>query len=246
VVDREDLPIRRQGAGGLLQNRSSMKTHRAFIMAAFLVCAAALPTASTAAGTKAPPDTPTAAEQPFVTKATHDINASLGTTAAATKAGYFRYNDEDDTGAISWIDLKCWTSTEACPNQVWYDVKGNLLGVDYTVPYTDKSHPPHLWGILPARWQDYGSHTHFAIRQADGSLKYDYALDKQIKSVGGDPAHPTAANIVALHKAKSTSDVAFVFPVPESWDLEFWVDGNPKGAFAYKNPNVVPSHASHM
>lgn len=181
-----------------------------------------------------------------MTKASHDVNAMYATTADAAKAGYFRYNDEDDTGAISWVNLKYWTSDETHPNQLWYDVKGNLLGVDYTVPYTDKMHPPSMWGVIPARWQDYESHTHYAVKQADGSLKYDYALDKDIKKVGGDPAHPTAADLVKLGKAKAASDVAWVFAVPESWDLEFWVDGNPSGAFAYKNPQVHPSKKGSM
>lgn len=224
-----------------------MKTHRAFIVAACLTVAAFLPAAMSAAAPKAPPDTPTAAEQPFVTKATTEVNAAFASTADAAKAGYFRYNDEDSTGAISWVNLKYWTSTQPQPNQLWYDVKGNLLGVDYTLPYTDKKHPPSVWGLLPARWAEYESHTHFAIRQPNGSLKYGYALDKDIKGVGGDPSHPTAADVVKLKKAKDAKDVAWVFYVPHSWDLEFWVTPNPKGAFATKNPSVKPSaHAGSM
>jgi hypothetical protein len=218
-----------------------MKNQHAFIMAACLALAAAFPSASNAAAPKAPPDTPTAAEQPFVTKATAEVRRQYATTDAAAKAGYFRYNDEDNTGAISWINTNYWTSDATHPNQLWYDVKGNLIGVDYTTPYTDKTHMPSQWGILPARWSDYPSHTHFAIRQADGSLKYGYALDKDIKRVGGDPAHPTAANIVKLGRTKDVKTIAFVFPVQHVWDLEFWVVPNPKGVFAYKNPNVKPS-----
>ena len=219
-----------------------MKYQHAFIMAACIMLAAFGPSASSAAATKAPPDTPTAAEQPFVTKATAELQKLYGTTAQAKAAGYFRYTNEDKTGAISWVNPKYWTSDETHPSQVWYDVKGRLIGVDYSVPWTDAKHPPSMWGILPARWFEFEHHVHFGVKQADGSIKYGGAEDSSIKKVGGDPNHPTAADVVKMGKAKSASDVAYVFPFAHLWDLEFWLVPNPKGVFAEANPNVKPSH----
>ena len=232
-----------EGAAGKGPNLPRMKYHHAFIMAACFALAAFGPSASSAAATKALPDTPTAAEQPFVTRATAELQKMYGTTALAASAGYFRYNNEDKTGAISWVNPKHWTSDETHPSQLWYDVKGRLIGVDYSVPWTDAKHPPHMWGIDPSRWFEFEHHVHYALKQADGSLAYHGLEDKDITKVGGDADHPTAADLVKAGKAKSASQVAFVFPFAHLWDLEFWLVPNPKGVFAESNPNVKPSHA---
>ena len=167
-----------------------MKQHHAFIMAACFALAAFGPSASSAAATKALPDTPTAAEQPFVTRATAELQKMYGTTALASSAGYFRYNNEDKTGAISWVNPKHWTSDETHPSQLWYDVKGRLIGVDYSVPWTDAKHPPHMWGIDPSRWFEFEHHVHYALKQADGSLAYHGMEDKDVTKVGGDAEPP--------------------------------------------------------
>lgn len=218
-----------------------MKHNYAFIMAACLSLAALSPMASNAAATKAPPDTPTAAEQPFVTRATMELQKMYGTEAQATAAGYFRYTNEDRTGAISWMNTKYWTSDETHPSQLWYDVKGRLIGVDYGAPWTDKNHPPSKWGIIPSRWFEFAHHVHFGVKQPDGSIKYGGAEDSTITKVGGNANAPTAGDIVKAGKAKSASQVAYVFPFEHVWDLEFWVIPNPSGVFAEKNPNVKPS-----
>jgi len=223
-----------------------MNNHRAFIMAACLAFAAVLPMASNAAATKAPPDTPTAAEQPFVTRATAELQKLYGTTAQAKAAGYFRYTNEDKTGAISWVNLKYWKSDETHPSQLWYDVKGRLIGVDYATTWTDAKHPPSMWGIIPARWFEFEAHDHYGILQKDGTIKYGGMYAKTIKGVGGDPDNPTAADIVKAKKADSVHDVAYVFPFRHVWDLEFWLIPNPSGVFAEKNPNVHPSTTKPM
>src|SRR5580658_6390862 len=77
---------------------------------------------------------PTAAEQPFIAKIQHDIPLRFPTIASAEKAGYFQYTGEDNTGAISYVNLKVWNSIDPeVPNQLWYDAHGRLLGVDYTI-----------------------------------------------------------------------------------------------------------------
>lgn len=219
-----------------------MKHAHAFALAACLSLAAVSPLASNAAATKAPPDTPTAAEQPFVTQATQKLQQMYGTTAQASTAGYYRFTNEDNTGAISWVNTKYWTSDETHPSQLWYDVKGRLIGVDYGAPWTDAKHPPSKWGVIPGRWFEFEHHVHFGVRRPDGSVKFGGAEDAAWKKIGGDPDHPTAADVVKYGKAKHAADVAFVFPFEHVWDLEFWLVPNPKGVFAEKNPNVVPSN----
>ena len=211
--------------------------------AAIILCAA--PKTAAAKATP-PPNTPTAAELPFVTRATSELQKMYGTTALATKAGYFRYTDEDSTGAISWVNTKYFTSDETHPSQLWYDVKGNLIGVDYSVPKTSTA--PKMWGILPSRWFDFEPHEHYGVAvKALGAMKLGYILDSVITKNGGSAMHPTAADVVKAGKAKSASDVKFVFHFPDLWDLEFWLVPNPSGVFATKNPNVKPSaHASKM
>jgi hypothetical protein len=230
-----------QGGGIAIQSaeRARMKKYVAAALAlsaAISLCAASIKAASKPAS---PPNTPTAAELPFVTRATSELQKLYGTTALAAKAGYFRYNNEDSTGAISWVNPKHFTSDETHPSQVWYDVKGNLIGVDYSVPKT--STPPKMWGIIPARWFDFEPHSHYAVANAMGGVKFGYILDSTIKKNGGSPDHPTPADVVKAGKAKSASDVKFVFHFPDLWDLEFWVVPNPSGVFATKNPNVKPS-----
>jgi hypothetical protein len=223
-----------------------MAAMKKYIAAALALSAAiSLCAASSNAASKppAPPNTPTAAELPFVTRATAELQKLYGTTALAAKAGYFRYNNEDSTGAISWVNPKHFTSDETHPSQIWYDVKGNLIGVDYSVPKT--STPPKMWGIIPARWFEFEPHVHYGVAVkalgASSSLKFGYILDTTIKKNGGTAASPTPADVVKAGKAKSASDVRFVIHFPDMWDLEFWLVPNPSGVFATKNPNVKPS-----
>jgi hypothetical protein len=185
-----------------------------------------------------PPPMPSAAEAPFVKSMSADLTARFPTAADAERAGYLRFGDEDDTGAISYAN-RIWTSVdEKHPSQLWYDVKGRLLGADFSVPYT--AAPPHLYGVNPARWEKFGQHIHYGLVGPNGTTVYGATGAKKIVAVGGDPAKPTAKDLVAAGIAKSESDVKFVFEFPAIWDLTVWVLPNPSGAFADKNPNVKP------
>jgi hypothetical protein len=188
--------------------------------------------------TPAPPAS--ASEQSFISKVTKDLQSRFGTTAQAAAAGYFRYTNEDNTGAISWVNTKYWTSDPQHPSQLWYDVKGNLIGVDFSLLVSNSPKAPSLWGVSPSRWFTFDQHDHFGIKTATG-VKFGAVGPKSIVKVGGSASNPTAEDIVKLGKAKSVSDVAFVFEFPAIWDLEFWVVPNPLGAFAEHNPNVIPS-----
>lgn len=189
-------------------------------------------------------DKPQGAEVAFVQTVTADLNSRFPTPAAAESAGYFRYNNEDNTGAISYANLK-WDSSNREPSQLWYDVNGHLLGADYSIPLTksNASAPPQLWGVNPQRWDKFShDHYHYILKMADGTMKYGLALSgKAFVAAGGNAMDPQPATIVKMGKATSVSEVAKVFRFPAQWDLELWVTPNPKGAFAETDPLVHPS-----
>jgi hypothetical protein len=215
---------------------------------------AAAPTPSPAP-TAAPPES--AAEKQFVGSVTSDLQSRFATTSQASAAGYFQYTDEDETGAISWVNTSNWQSDQQHPSQLWYDVKGRLIGADFSVLQNGANPPrPSLWGISPARWIDFSpAHVHFAIKTTSG-LKFGGAGVKTMAKVGGSVDNPTTADIVKIANLPrvmkrlgitapvSASDVAFIFKFPAIWDLQVWLVPNPLGAFAEHNPNVVPSAAA--
>jgi len=216
----------------------------ALASASALAPAAALTQAAPMA-TATPDGHPTAAEKAFVAQAMTALLAAYPTTASAMKAGYIRFTDEDDTGAISYANRK-WTSTGAShPSQLWYDANGRLIGADYSVLQADSPKAPSLWGLDPSRWQTFDMHIHYGLVGPNGTT-YGAIGPKSLTSLGLDPSHPTPASIVAAGKAKSTKDVRFVFAFPAIWDVGIWLIPNPKGAFADANPNLKPSMPAKM
>lgn len=214
---------------------------------AFFLFAAALAVNTAAAATPKLSGHPGKTEVAFVKAVQADLPKRFATAADAERAGYFRFSNEDDTGAISYANLQ-WQSTDADhPSELWYDVNGKLIGADYTVLRTNSPKAPHLWGITPARWLEFKKpHVHFILKKADGSLQYGMATSaEKFTAAGGDLANPSADALVKVPmktmKIASASDVQKVFIFPALWDLQVWVVPNPKGAFAEKNPNVVPS-----
>jgi hypothetical protein len=206
----------------------------------FALVTSALLTMPLACGAADLSGVPTAAEMPFVTSVCADLTARFKTEAEAARAGYVRYTDEDDTGAISYAN-QAWTSADdKHPSQLWYDANGRLIGADFSVPY--ETTPPHLYGVDPGRWGRFGQHVHYGLAGPNGTTVFGATASKKIASVGGDPAHPAAKDLVALGIVKSTGDVKFVFDFPAIWDLSLWVIPNANGAFADKNPSVKPVH----
>jgi hypothetical protein len=193
------------------------------------------------------PDTPLASEVSFVQSVTKDLNARFATPADAEKAGYFRYNNEDKTGAISYANLQ-WNSAadpaHPQPSQLWYDVKGRLLGADFSVPLTasNSSAPPNLWGLNPGRWSKFShAHVHYVL-QGTTDAAYGHAVrGSDYTKAGGSLDNPTAAPLVKMGKVKSDGQVTKVFTFPAQWDVEVWLTPNPLGAFAETNPLVKPS-----
>jgi hypothetical protein len=228
------------------------------LIACFALGASGASLAATATPAPTPTPAPTAApamslsETQFVDAVTTDLQNRFGSIAAATAAGYFRYTDEDDTGAISWVNPKYWKSDQQHPSQLWYDVKGRLIGADFSVPTASSSSPkPSLWGVSPSRWIYFFAHVHFGIKTGT-TVAYGGYGPKTAAKIGGSVANPATADVMKLAqtdtwkvlsipKPQSAADVAFVFPFPSVWDLQVWLVPNSLGAFAEHNPYVIPS-----
>lgn len=181
-----------------------------------------------------------ASEQSFVAALQADLTKRFPTAADAEKAGYVRYTNEDETGAISYANMQWQSGDVRHPSQLWYDKDGNLLGADFSVQ-TDSNQRPNLFGVNPGRWVEFDDHVHWVGRDANGKQTFDHwIMANKFKAAGGDPAHPTAADLVRMKKVQNTSEVATVFDMPRIWDLIVWVRPNPSGAFAEKNPLVKP------
>jgi hypothetical protein len=208
----------------------------------FVLVAAAL-TIRGASADQAPTvsGTPSPSEAKFVSAIQADLGKRFATAADAEKAGYFRYTNAHDTGAISYANL-VWTSPDIRhPSQLWYDTNGKLLGADFSVSSVGAPRP-HLFGVQPGRWVEFDEHVHYVAKDAKtGKLLFDkYVLVSKFDAAGGDAKHPTAETLVKLGRVASVNDVAKVFYFPSIWDLIVWVKTNPKGAFADKNPLVTP------
>jgi len=239
--------------------RIAIVMKRYFYRSAFVLALGLGMPAGVVAATPAPPPTPappeSAAEVRFVAQVTDDLQHRFATTAQAAAGGYFRYTDEDQTGAISWVNTSQWQSDPTRPSQLWYDVSGRLIGADFSVLQSNSPGRPALWGISPSRWLDFSpAHVHFGIKTASG-VQFGGVGTKTMGTVGGSVDNPTAADIykvsklqrwsvLGIAKPQSVSDVAFVFSFPAIWDLQVWLVPNPLGAFAEHNPNVHPSAAA--
>lgn len=207
------------------------------LCSALVIATAALAVADQGPSYKGPLS---ASEKQFVSSIQTDLMKRFPTAQAAEKAGYVRYTNEDETGAISYANMQWQSSDIKHPSQLWYDKNGNLLGADFSVR-SDANTRPDLFGVNPGRWVEFDDHVHWVGRGPDGKPTYDnYVMADKFKAAGGDPASPTAGDLVRMHKAASTSDVVTVFDMPRIWDLIVWVKPNPNGAFAEKNPLVKP------
>lgn len=181
---------------------------------------------------------PTAAEAAFVSKIAADLGTRFATPEAARKAGYLRYTEEDDSGAISYANRQ-WTSKDPeHASQLWFDAKNRLIGADYSVPI-DSPKPPSLFGLQPERWQKFPAHVHYGLTGPTGMV-YGGAGEKALEKGGATVARPTARALVDAGIAKRTRDVRFVFTFPAIWDVPIWLVPNADGAFAEKNPDVKP------
>ncbi len=215
----------------------------AFALIPFAASAADVPTPS-AAPTVAP--SPNAAESAFLTKVMRDLPQRYPNPAAANKAGYVRYSNEDATGAISYVNTKAWNTTDPdVPAQLWYDVKGRLIGADFSARRDPDASPapapPSLFGIDPKRYGKVGAHVHYVTCNAMKKCAYGKAVGAKKYAAIGDVEHPTAEGLVKAGAVKDAAAVATVFLYPAIYDVSVWVVPNPLGQFADKNPAVIPS-----
>jgi hypothetical protein len=187
----------------------------------------ALTTSAGYAATPAPKATlspqPRGTEVVFVQTIQKDLMARFPTPADAEKAGYFRYGNEDEDGAISYANLHWQSGNPKQPSQLWYDVHGNLLGADFQ------------------RWVSFREHIHYILVGPNGTETYGATSVKKFAAGGGNVDNPQAATLVKMGEVKSVADVKRIFLFPSIWDLIVWIKPNPLGAFAGKNPLVVPS-----
>jgi hypothetical protein len=182
-----------------------------------------------------------ASEKAFVSSIQADLNARFATESQAERAGYFRYTNADETGAISYANLQ-WTSKDIQhPSQLWYDKHGNLLGADFSEPVTSPTRP-QVFGVNPGRWYLFDDHIHWiGMNPATGASTYDnYVMAGPFVKAGGSLKTPSAATLEKMGKVKNARSVKTVFDFPKVWDLIVWTKPNPLGAFAVKNPNVKP------
>lgn len=184
---------------------------------------------------------PQGSEVAFVQSIQKDLMARFPTAADAEKAGYFRFGNEDSSGAISYANLQWQSSDPQHPSQLWYDVHGNLLGADFSVLQSSSPEPPKLWGVNYRRWISFREHVHWILAGPNGTEIYGATSAKKFEAAGGNVDDPQAITVVKLGKAKNVAEVKRVFLFRSIWDLIVWVKPNPNGAFAEKNPLVTPS-----
>ena len=220
-----------------------MKRHRALVFA-FAVALAPLGASAQMTASPPPPQAPlTPAEQQFSANASSAVQKLYSTPAAAEKAGYFRFTNEDSSGAISYENPKYFNSPDPShPQQLWYDVNGRLLGGDWSQTVASSPDAPTLFGLSPSRFHKIALHVHYGVKKADGTIDYGlFVRAADFTTAGLDPLHPTPADLVKLGKVTSADQVAFVFALLNNWDAQMWVIPNDAGPFAALNPAVKPS-----
>ena len=216
-------------------------TIRIWAVAAALLCTAGTAMAATPTPKASLSPFPQGTEAAFIVSIQKDLNSRFPTPQAAEQAGYFRYGNEDSTGAISYANLKWNSGSPQEPSQLWYDVHGNLLGADFSVLQSTSPAPPKLWGVQWQRWVSFREHVHYILAGPNGTETYGGLGAKKFVAAGGNVDDPQAATLVKMGIVKDPSTVKRVFLFPSLWDLIVWVKPNPNGAFADKNPLVVPS-----
>ena len=173
------------------------------------------------------------AETAFLHSVQTDLLARFPHVQDAVKAGYVRYTNPDDTGAISYADQK-WNSDQSHPSQLWYDKDGNLMGADFSVPRPHGEARPQLWGVNPGRWFEFNGHVHYVVHMPEGRWMYDkWVWDRDFANVGGDPNEPSPQTLVKLKRVPNVADVATIFHFPTLWDLIVWVRPHAAGQFMW-------------
>jgi hypothetical protein len=162
-------------------------------------------------------------ESSFVASVARDLQMRFAHVTDAEKAGYIRYTNPDDTGAISYADQK-WNADPTHPSQLWYDKSGDLMGADFSVPRPNGEPRPNLWGIQPCRWFEFNGHVHYVVKNPQtGKMRYDlWIWDNDFTAAGGDLAHPSPQTLVKAGRILDANVVTAIFDMPTQWDLIVW------------------------
>jgi hypothetical protein len=151
-------------------------------------------------------------EDAFYRRASAVLRHRYPNPDAAERAGYFRYTNEDRTGAISYENPNYFNTPEVeHPQQLWFDVKGRLLGADFS--QTVAAFPePTLFGLQKVRYHHIPLHVHYGLRNTDGTFRYGlFVRADDFRNAGLDPLKPTAADLVKLGKATAPVRSSFVY-----------------------------------
>lgn len=174
---------------------------------------------------------PSPSEVKFLTSVKADLLARFPHVTDAEKAGYIRYTSPDDTGAISYANLK-WNADPTHPSQLWYNASGDLMGADFSVPRPNNEARPNLWGVDPGRWYEFNGHVHYVVKEPSGKMLYDqWMWDRDFVASGGNLSAPSANTIVSAGKVPSADMISTIFEFPTQWDLIVWVVPHPAGPF---------------
>ncbi len=164
---------------------------------------------ATIAATPAPTATmspyPQGTEAAFVKSIAADLQHRFPTPDAAEAAGYFRYTNVDEDGAISYTNLHWQSGNPRQPSQLWYDAQGNLLGADFSALQSSSPSQPQVWGVNFHRWTSFREHIHYVLTQPDGTQKYGGVGAKKFAAAGGNVDDPKAETLVKMGLATSTA-----------------------------------------
>ncbi len=119
-------------------------------------------------------------------------HGALPDAGDAVAAGYFRYTNEDEDGAISYANLHWQSGNPKQPSQLWYDVHGNLLGADFSVLQSSSPEPPKIWGVNYRRWVSFREHVHYILAGPNGTETYGATSAKKFSAAGGNVDDPQA------------------------------------------------------
>jgi hypothetical protein len=169
-------------------------------------------------------------ELQFVAAVRTDLLRRYPRVTDAESAGFVRYTEVDDTGAISYANRK-WASDPQHPSQLWYDASGTLMGADFSVLRPHNEPRPALWGVNPGRWYEFNGHVHYVVTDPNsGKTFYNkWVWNDDFSAAGGNLANPAASTLVNLGQVPSASAVRTIFEMPTIWDLVVWVRPHSEG-----------------
>ena len=194
-----------------------MRFARAALRAADMPARDAAPTAAPA---------PSAAEAAFLAKIMRDLPARYPTRSRAIAAGYVRFTNEDDTGAISYVNVKAWNTIDPdVPAQLWYDVEGasdrRRLQRAARSPTRPPPGPRRSSASIPYAFTLGGAHIHYVhLRQGIGQMHVRQGVGRRRSTLSvGDVEHPTADGLVKPASSTTPPSVSTVFLFPAIYDV---------------------------